>query len=200
MAQRPERAIEKQKDDCQDEWQKHREPLLGAGLIFELPAPDDRIQHRVELDVARKSLVRVFEKGRQIAAAEVELDREVPLVRFAGDGALAALELHLRHLRKRDARPPCGRQRQVADVLGAAADRLDEADRDVVFALPEEELGDRLAADNPLFNQPTTGVIYGPKGLALVIADSYVDTWRPAGLSDRERPSTTILGIPLAPQ
>ena len=89
-------------------------------------------------------------KEDKIAAAQVELHRQVAPVRLAGDGALAGAQRDLRHLRERDARAARRGEREVADRLRAVAHAGDEAHRDVVALLAEEELPHRPAADADL--------------------------------------------------
>ena len=67
---------------------------------------------------------------------------------------------------------------------------LDAAHRRVVRATT-------LESGNPLFRHPTTAVIDAVKRQAMLIADSYVDTWNGKSLTTAERPSTTVLAIPL---
>ncbi len=87
------------------------------------------------------------QQRRQIPIAIVELHRQMTVVHFPSDRALAGLQHDLRHLRDRDERSAARREHQIGDGFRAIARCWGKANRGVVMPLTDEDLAHGLATD-----------------------------------------------------
>ena len=81
-----------------------RQPLLGALLVLELPAPFDLIFGGVKFHCRGDFPSGFCQKARQVPASQIEPNSKVPAIHLASDAAFAGRGLISRHLRERNTR------------------------------------------------------------------------------------------------
>ena len=93
LAQRAEFGKQQHDHQAEDQPEDQDEPRLSALLAFEVAAPFEAVEARIELDLLGDGLLRLRQQSRQAAAVGIELHQEVAVVHVAVDGAFAGLQL-----------------------------------------------------------------------------------------------------------